>query len=105
MSRMGLLVRPGQKATLLHGTEETGVLKKGTRLEIEPNLGANDHIIDLRFSVESKGRVQTMLSTGVTLERGIPLVMPLGRAKGISFGAVIEARLPPTLEMTDEGGL
>lgn len=100
LKKMAMVARPGQKAVLIHGAEgdEALSIREGLRMEIEPNIGANDHIVDLRLFIESRGTSEAMMSTGLTLENGLLKVLRFGRSNGKSFGAVIEASVLPTEE-------
>jgi hypothetical protein len=68
------------------------------RLEVEPNVGANDYIIDMRVFLECRGAVGVSLGTGFTVGSGKPIVLRLGRAKGKNLGVVIEATIEPNEE-------
>ena len=56
------------------------------RLEVEPNVGANDYIIDMRVFLECRGAVGVSLGTGFSVGSGKPIVLRLGRAKGKNPG-------------------
>ena len=75
-----MIARPGQRVNLLIGRDdEEGGLQEGMRLELEPNVGANDYVVDLRMSLESAGDLEVEISQGLTLVSGRPVVVLLGR--------------------------
>lgn len=78
--------------------EDGHTLREGLRLEVEPDVGANDYIIDMRVFLECRGAVGVSLGTGFTVGSGKPIVLRLGRAKGKNLGAVIEATIEPNEE-------
>ena len=92
MGRVGAVGRLGQKVTLRHGwpAEE---LKRGVSLVVEPNLGANNRVVDVRVEVEMAGGPPVKASTGLTMNAGTPVVVPLGEAGGIHRGLVVECRV------------
>lgn len=74
LNKMGMIARPGQRTVRLHGMlgEDGHTLREGLRLEVEPNVGANDYISDMRVFLECRGAVGVSLGTGFTWGRGSP---------------------------------
>ncbi|MFP6865364.1 MAG: hypothetical protein VCA35_05435 [Roseibacillus sp.] len=66
--------------------EDGHTLREGLRLEVEPDVGANDYIIDMRVFLECRGAVGVSLGTGFSVGSGKPIVLRLGRAKGKNPG-------------------
>jgi hypothetical protein len=92
LARMGILGRPGQRATTRHGwpMEE---LKRGGVLTLEPNVGANNRIVDVRVDFIVAGSHAMRLATGLTVANGQPVVVPLGEVGGKKQGVVLECRI------------
>lgn len=92
LARMGVLTRVGQKATMRHGRGAER-LERGLLLELDPTLGPNNRIIDMRLALEMAGESAVRLSSGLTLTEGKSVMVPLGERNGKKIGVVTTARV------------
>ena len=92
MGRLGAVGRSGQQVTVRHGWFDEK-LKRGMEMELEPMIGSNNRIVEMRMYVKLAGKRSAEVSTGFSLVAGKPVVVPVGGEAGKKMGLLVECRV------------
>lgn len=92
LARVGSMVRPGRKGVMRHEWPG-GEGNRGISFVFEPQIGADDSVIEMPVELEMTGARPVRLVTELLLTNGRPLLVPVRGTGGTMIGVVFEVRM------------